>query len=74
MAEDPATGSAAVGLGVHLVGAGLFESGDYVVEQGAEIGRPSTMRCTVEVEQGRAVRVTVAGSVVPVARGEVRAP
>ena len=46
----------------------------YVVEQGGEIGRPSTMRCRVEVDGGRAVRVTVAGSVVPVARGEVRAP
>ena len=72
--EDPATGSAAVGLGVHLVDAGLLAGGAYVVEQGAELGRPSTMRCTVAVEAGRATEVTVAGSVVPVARGEVRVP
>ena len=76
VAEDPATGSAAVGLGVVLAAAGLVPDGDstYGVRQGAERGRPSTMRCTVRVEGGRAVRTTVGGSVVPVARGEVRRP
>lgn len=76
VAEDPATGSAAVGLGVHLAASGLLADGSqaYVVEQGAEIGRPSTMRCSVEVRGGRARRVTVRGTVVPVARGEIRRP
>ncbi len=76
VAEDPATGSAALGLGVCLAAAGLLPEGDsaYVVRQGAEVGRPSTLRCTVRVERGRAVATTVAGSVVPVARGEVRRP
>ena len=76
VAEDPATGSAAVGLGVHLAAAGLLPEGDsaYVVEQGAECGRPSRLECTVTVRAGVAVATTVAGAVVPVARGEVRRP
>ena len=74
--EDSATGSAALGLGVFLAATGLLGDGthDYVVEQGHEMGRPSTLRCQVEVESGRAVRTTVAGAVVPVARGEIRVP
>ncbi len=76
MPEDPATGSAALGLGVFLAAAGRLPEGltSYVVAQGAECGRPSTLRCTVQVEDGRAVATTVAGSVVPVARGEIRRP
>lgn len=67
--EDPATGSAALALGVHLSGTGLL-TGEYVVRQGAEMGRPSVLRCTVTA-QGSA---TVRGGVVPVARGEVVRP
>ena len=76
VAEDPATGSAAVGLGVFLAASGALGDGEhaYVVEQGAEMGRPSTLRCTVRVAGGAATATTVAGSVVPVARGEVRRP
>lgn len=75
--EDPATGSAALGLGAFLVGARLLQadgSSAYVVHQGAEIGRPSTLSCTVRAEGGVAVECTVAGSVVPVARGEIARP
>lgn len=45
VAEDPATGSAALGLGVHLVAAGLLPSGTsaYTVHQGAELQRPSAL-------------------------------
>ena len=76
IAEDPATGSAAVGLGAYLAGAGLLRDGEasYVVRQGAELGRPSTLRCTVRVQAGAAVATSVAGGVVAVARGEVRRP
>lgn len=76
VSEDPATGSAAVGLGVHLAAAGLLPDGaaSYVVRQGEEIGRPSTMRCTAQVRGGRAEVVTVSGSVVPIAAGLVRRP
>jgi len=74
--EDAATGSAALGLGVHLAAGGLLPEGPtaYVVRQGEQVGRPSLLRCTVTVRDGRAVATTVAGSVVPVARGEVRRP
>jgi trans-2,3-dihydro-3-hydroxyanthranilate isomerase len=75
IAEDPATGSAALGYGVWLVASGLLPSGgSYTVEQGVEMGRPSTLYCTVEARDGAAVRATVAGSVVPVAAGRIRVP
>lgn len=74
--EDPATGSAALGLSAALVAAGLLPDGrsEYDVRQGGEIGRPSALRCGVEAEGGRAVRCEVAGSVVPVARGTIARP
>jgi trans-2,3-dihydro-3-hydroxyanthranilate isomerase len=74
--EDPATGSAALGLGVYLAASGLVGDGEhrYVVEQGHEMGRPSTLACRVTVSGGRAVATTVTGSVVPIARGEIRTP
>lgn len=70
--EDPATGSAAVALGVHLVDQGLI-SGDgvhsYEIAQGAEIDRPSSLHGEVVVEDGAAVSVSVAGAAVKVAEG-----
>lgn len=75
--EDPATGSAAVALGVFLVWRGLLP-GDgesaFVIHQGAEIGRPSTLDCTAVAAGGAAVRTTVRGAVVPVADGRIRTP
>ena len=77
VAEDPATGSAAVGLGVYLVAAELLP-GDgtsaYDIRQGIEMGRPSTLHGTVIAEGGRAVQVKVAGKTVPVATGTIIAP
>jgi trans-2,3-dihydro-3-hydroxyanthranilate isomerase len=73
--EDPATGSAALGLGAYLVATGLLaEGGSYVVRQGAELGRPSRLDCTVVADQGAPLAVTVTGSVVPVAVGRMRRP
>jgi trans-2,3-dihydro-3-hydroxyanthranilate isomerase len=74
--EDPATGSAALGLGVYLAASGLLADGThaYVVEQGVEMRRPSTLTCTVTVADGVAVQTTVSGGVVPIARGELRIP
>jgi trans-2,3-dihydro-3-hydroxyanthranilate isomerase len=76
IAEDPATGAAALGLGVFLAAAGLVVDGvhPYVLTQGVEMGRPSTLSCEVEVQGGRAVRTTVSGTTVPVARGEIAVP
>ncbi|MFC7545179.1 PhzF family phenazine biosynthesis protein [Plantactinospora sp. GCM10030261] len=75
--EDPATGSAALGLGVWLVAEGLLAADGesaYTVRQGAEIHRPSTLECSVMATEGRAVGATVSGSVVPIARGEIIVP
>ncbi|MEU5913241.1 PhzF family phenazine biosynthesis protein [Micromonospora sp. NPDC047527] len=75
--EDPATGSAALGLGVWLVATGLLP-GDglshYAVRQGVEMNRPSALACTVTAANGVAVGATVAGQVMPVARGEIAVP
>ncbi|SBT51497.1 PhzF family phenazine biosynthesis protein [Micromonospora auratinigra] len=75
--EDPATGSAALGLGVWLVASGLLPGegrSAYTVRQGVEIHRPSWLTCTVTAAGGVAVGATVSGEVVPVARGEISVP
>jgi trans-2,3-dihydro-3-hydroxyanthranilate isomerase len=77
VAEDPATGSAALGLGVWLVASGLLPGegrSRYSVRQGAEIRRPSTLDCTVTAAGGVAVNATVTGQVVPVAEGRINVP
>lgn len=77
VAEDPATGSAALGLGVFLVGSGLLPSSgrtSYVVEQGIEMGRPSRLECSLEVDDGTITSATVRGSVVPIAQGRIAVP
>jgi trans-2,3-dihydro-3-hydroxyanthranilate isomerase len=74
VAEDPATGSAAVALTVFLVDRGVLAADGQTglsVAPGAEIGRPSTLMTLVHAEGGRAVRTSVYGDVVPVARGEL---
>ncbi|WP_027659186.1 PhzF family phenazine biosynthesis protein [Salinispora fenicalii] len=75
--EDPATGSAALGLGVWLVASGLLPGAGrtgYAVRQGSEINRPSSLACTVTAADGAALGATVAGRVAPVARGEIVIP
>lgn len=75
--EDPATGSATLGLGVFLAESGLVPADGttaYQVLQGAEIGRPSTLDGAVTVAGGRVGAVTVTGRVVPVAVGELTRP
>jgi len=75
--EDPATGSAALGLGVWLVASGLLPGegrAEYAVRQGIEINRPSALACTVTAAGGVALGATVAGQVMPVARGEIAVP
>jgi trans-2,3-dihydro-3-hydroxyanthranilate isomerase len=73
--EDPATGSAAVGLGVALVARGVLPAGgSYTIRQGVEMGRPSTLHARVEAADGRATRCDVAGGVVSVASGTIAVP
>jgi trans-2,3-dihydro-3-hydroxyanthranilate isomerase len=71
--EDPATGSAAGPLAVHLVRHGRIEPGSEIeIEQGVEIGRPSILHARAEGSPERIDRVVVGGSAVIVARGEYR--
>lgn len=75
--EDPATGSAALGLAVHAVAAGLLPgegTSSFTVHQGVEMGRPSVLRLEVDAAGGAAVAARVAGNVVPVSRGRVAVP
>ncbi len=71
--EDPATGSAAGPLVVHLCRHGLVEWGEWVeISQGVEIGRPSTLHARADAREGELERVAVGGQAVVVARGEFR--
>ncbi|MGO4255486.1 PhzF family phenazine biosynthesis protein [Marmoricola sp. RAF53] len=75
VAEDPATGSAAAGLGIALHARGLLGDGDtYGIAQGIEIGRPSRLLGSVHGADGTVATVRVAGQVHPIARGELRVP
>jgi len=73
VAEDPATGSAAGPLAVHLVRHGRVQPGQEIeISQGAEIGRPSKLHARVDGAPDAVERVEVGGSAVIVARGEFR--
>jgi trans-2,3-dihydro-3-hydroxyanthranilate isomerase len=73
--EDPATGSAAGPLALHLARHGRIAFGDEIeISQGAEIGRPSTLYARAEGTAENVERVEVGGSAVIVARGEFRLP
>lgn len=75
--EDPATGSAALGLGVWLAANGLVPADGettYEIAQGAEMLRPSQLSCVVRTEVGRAVECRVSGTVQPVAQGRIAIP
>jgi trans-2,3-dihydro-3-hydroxyanthranilate isomerase len=75
--EDPATGSAALGLGVWLVAAGWLPgdgTSSYRVHQGIEMKRPSLLNCTVTAAAGTATSATVSGHVYPVASGRIAVP
>jgi|SRR5581483_239519 len=70
--EDPATGSAAGPLAVHLARHGRIAFGERIeISQGAEIGRPSTLHAEAHGSAERLEQVRVGGSAVVVARGEL---
>ena len=69
VAEDPATGSAAGPLALHLARHGRIAFGDEIeIRQGAEVGRPSTLHAVARSP----AEIEVGGSAVVVARGEFR--
>jgi trans-2,3-dihydro-3-hydroxyanthranilate isomerase len=71
--EDPATGSAAGPLAVHLVRHGEIAYGDEIeIHQGDELGRPSLLYAVVRGEGERIDSVQVGGAAVIVAKGQMR--
>jgi trans-2,3-dihydro-3-hydroxyanthranilate isomerase len=76
VAEDPATGSAALALGAALPSMLDVADGRTQVDvnQGVEMGRPSSLVVQVDIADGRATRVRVTGGAVPVASGRVVIP
>jgi trans-2,3-dihydro-3-hydroxyanthranilate isomerase len=73
--EDPATGSAAGPLAVHLARHGRIAWGEQIeIRQGEEIGRPSVLHARAEGSPDHVDCVEVGGSAVVVARGEFRLP
>jgi trans-2,3-dihydro-3-hydroxyanthranilate isomerase len=75
VAEDPATGSAAGPLAVHLARHGRIAYGQRIrIRQGTEIGRPSVLYAQVEGSAERLERVAVGGAAVHVGHGEFNLP
>jgi trans-2,3-dihydro-3-hydroxyanthranilate isomerase len=73
--EDPATGSAAGPLALHLARHARIAFGDEIeISQGAEVGRPSTLYARVDGSAEQVEAIEVGGSTVVVARGEFRLP
>ena len=73
--EDPGTGAAAGPMAVHLARHGRIRFGDEVViDQGVEIGRPSTLHARAVGSPERLERVEVGGSAVIIGRGELTLP
>jgi trans-2,3-dihydro-3-hydroxyanthranilate isomerase len=71
IAEDPATGSAAGPLAVHLARHGRIAFGEEIeIRQGAETGRPSLLRARAVGSAEAIERAEVSGAAVIVARGE----
>ena len=76
LAEDAATGSAAGALGgllATLAARAGAADGELAwrIDQGVEMGRPSRLDVGAQLAGGAVTRVTVAGSCVPVMRGEI---
>ena len=71
IAEDPATGAAAVGLAGVVCTFDRLRDGTHrrVIEQGYEMGRPSQIVLTLVVAGGKLTTVRIGGSAVRVAAG-----
>jgi trans-2,3-dihydro-3-hydroxyanthranilate isomerase len=73
VAEDPATGSAAGPLALHLARHGRIKFGEEIeIRQGAQIHRPSVLYARADGTDNAIERVLVGGRAVIVARGEYR--
>jgi trans-2,3-dihydro-3-hydroxyanthranilate isomerase len=73
IAEDPATGSAAVAFAGPLLRFDALPDGTHrrFIEQGYEMGRPSAIALGVEVQHARLAAVRIGGHAVRVAEGRI---
>jgi trans-2,3-dihydro-3-hydroxyanthranilate isomerase len=71
--EDPATGAAAVGFAGVLSAFDVLPDGSHkrLIEQGHEMGRPSTIRLTLIVEGGKLDTVRIGGNAVRMVEGTI---
>jgi trans-2,3-dihydro-3-hydroxyanthranilate isomerase len=71
--EDPATGSAAAALSGAFSRSEALPEGQtrFVIEQGVEIGRPSSIEVTLLIDTGALSKVSVGGQAVKVAEGHL---
>jgi trans-2,3-dihydro-3-hydroxyanthranilate isomerase len=74
IAEDPATGSAAIGLAGAIARFDELPDGVHkrTLEQGFEMGRPSFIQLTLELVQDRLKAVRIGGQAVRVGEGSLR--
>jgi trans-2,3-dihydro-3-hydroxyanthranilate isomerase len=75
VAEDPATGSAAAAFAGLYAAASRLADGEHAIaiEQGYEMGRPSLIRLTLNIESARLVSASIGGAAVPVTEGTIEA-
>lgn len=71
IAEDPATGGAAVGLAGYLAARESRRDGTFkwIIEQGFEMGRPSILEAEADKDSGSVVRTRVGGATVIMTEG-----
>ena len=73
IAEDPATGSAAAAFAGVVQHFDRLPDGQHkrLIEQGYEMGRPSLIALTMEVDGGKLAAVRIGGHAVRVAEGRI---
>ncbi len=71
--EDPATGSASALLASQLLASGVLKEGTnrFQLEQGVEMGRPSSIRMETDVVAGKLAAVRIGGHAVRVSEGVI---
>jgi len=78
VAEDPATGSAAVAFAGAMALDALVrgEQGEFAwtIRQGVEMGRPSLLQASASIVDGKVAAVRVGGRAVRVSEGRIRIP
>ena len=69
LAEDPATGSAAANLGAWWIARSQTIPQSFLIEQGAEMRRPSRLYLNAILDTDQVPRIQVGGSVIEMGSG-----